>query len=371
MTLKIEKSKLGAAVAILQRVINAKNTLPILGNVLCKVNDDILTLIASDSEVTLQTAVPLVETDGDGQFCLPPQRLMAAIESLGDDVVTLIADTDSMKMTMQHSTGETFFPIEGGDEYPLPKEEELSEPMAVDGVALAAAIDRCLWAAANDELRAVMNGVCFRHDGTDLDIVASDGRVMVVSTLSVDAKDSYMFVLPKKAAKCLCDILTEATTIERNSVCCRIVSGAYTIMSRLIDGNYPDYTKVIPLSLRNIAAVSRRAMLTSVKRVTPFSAENVNSRLVQMSFTTDKLHLRAEDSAYAMGATDTMPIGYQGEEMEIGICGSRLAAILSKLSGEAVDVQFNAPDKPIIFEPSDQQAGHNVLMLAMPMLLGE
>ena len=377
MKLIVNKALLGEAANLLARVINPKNALPILGDVLFDVKNNEVTLTASDSEVTMSTTIGLDTMEGEGRFCVSADQLRASLAELTDEKVTIIATTESdNKFTLQHQSGETYFPIDNADEYPLPKSETLPEPVSLEGIQVREALERSLWATATDDLRPIMNGVCFALKDGWLDVVTSDGHVLVKSRINVikGAKitDEFRMTLPKKAANILSGVLSgDAVKVSWNEHSCRMEFWPYTLDMRLVEGKYPNYDAIIPEDQPLTAIVPRAFALCSLKKVLPFSSDNQGSHLIRLSFTKDRMKMTAEDFDFAKGSHDSFYIDYPHSEIEIGVSGSRLAAILSKLSGGEMQMGMTDPSRAITFEPNEQDEDCEVLMLTMPMLLNE
>ena len=377
MKLIVNKALLGEAANLLARVINPKNALPILGDVLFDVKNNEVTLTASDSEVTMSTTIGLDTMEGEGRFCVSADQLRASLSELTDEKVTIIATTESdNKFTLQHQSGETYFPIDNADEYPLPKSETLPEPVSLEGIQVREALKRSLWATATDDLRPIMNGVCFALKDGWLDVVASDGHVLVKSHINAikGAKitDEFRFIIPKKAANILSGVLSgDPVKVSWNEHSCRMEFWPYTLDMRLVEGKYPNYDAIIPTDQPLTAIVPRAFALCSLKKVLPFSPDSQGSHLLRMSLTKDRLKLTAEDFDFAKGSHDSFYVDYPHAEIEIGVSGSRLAAILSKLSGSEMQMGMTDASRAITFEPNEQDEDCEVLMLTMPMLLNE
>ena len=119
MKIIVSKSAIDGAVKNLSKVINKRNALPILGDILCEVKDQKMVMTGSDSEVIIITSIPLDMQDGEGKFCVGAKHLKDALSQLQEQPVTISVNTDSdMRLTIHHQTGEIFFPADSPDEYP-------------------------------------------------------------------------------------------------------------------------------------------------------------------------------------------------------------------------------------------------------------
>lgn len=378
MKLIVRKAAIESAATLLSRVINKKNALPILGDIMCEVKDKKMVMIASDSEVTLTTTIELEEMEGDGRFCVSATWLKDALSQLADQPLTILTTTEIDMLTIQHSTGETYFPMENADEYPLPMQAKYNETLeALNGEWLRDALKRSLWATANDDLRPVMCGVDFALSEGYLDIVASDGHVLVKSHYSVIDKVKKnrigSFIMPKKVAKIMSDVVDAAdlVNIEWNESEGHISLTGCDITFRLIEGKYPNYNRIIPTDQPLCATVPRAFMVNSIRKVIPFTAGPQDLKMLRMEFENGKLTLTGEDFDFAVGAHDTFTIKYTADPITIGVSGSRLLAIMSKLTGQECDISMTDPSRAMVIEPTEQPDDCEVLMLTMPMLLND
>jgi len=372
MKIVVNKTILGEAVVMLSKVISSKNALPILGNILCEVKNNKLTMTASDTEVTIRTEVELMKMDVDGRFCVPADKLNGALAQLSDQPLNIIANTESdMQMRIETVSGSFYFPIDHADEYPMPKLPEYGETVKIDGHMMLDAVKRCTFAMANGELRPIMCGMYFGlHEGW-LDIVASDGRALAKSHInakgvSIEAEQSM--ILPKKAANLLNKLLTSGDVeVRMSEMYGEIANSPYTLTFRLVDGKYPNYNKVIPDNQLLTAVVPRAFLMNSVRKVAPFT--NDSSNMLRLTFEHGKLTLNGDDYDMAIGATDSLDIEYTGDTLAIGVKASTLLAILSHLPGQEVDMMMTDASCAITFEPSEDPDDVEITMLTMPMLI--
>ena len=371
MKLTVNRALFASVVKPLAQVINTKNVLPILGDMLFEVKDCNLTLTASDSEVTMSTTIPLDTMEGEGRFCVPADKLTAALAEVMDEKVTIVATTESdNRFTLQHSKGETYFPLESADEYPLPATEAMNKPAHTDSKLVSDALKRALWATAHDELRPQMEGVCFSVENDMLDIVASDGHVLVKTSVNdiTDADKNMRIIVPKKAATVLAKVLSVGPLdISYNATSCRFTFTPFTLTATLTDGKYPNYNSVIPKDQPLMATASRIGVLSSLKAILPFSPDS--SKLTRLHFKDNRLTIAAEDYDMATGATSSVSVDYPHDELAIGVSGVRLATILSKLTTNEVFIHLNDPSTAIVIEQEDTDDDCDVTMLTMPMII--
>ena len=374
MRFTVSSTALGSRLAALSRVINSKNSLPILGDFLFEVAEGRLNLTASDSEVMMKTSLELTENDGDGRFCVGNHDLLEAVKGISEQPITFEVDQAANIAKINYQNGQFSLPVESADEFPQPQQVgEGATTISIATPMLAENINRSIFATARDELRPVMNGIYFDLTPDCLAIVASDGHKLVRNkVLSIRSEQPAAFILPKKPATLLKGVLGKQggdvviRFDERNA---EINFEDGTIICRLIEGRYPNYNSVIPQSNPNQLTVERLGLLAALRRVQPFS--NDSSNLIRFHVENGTLQLDAEDYDFSKTATERMSCDYNGMPMSIGFKGSSFIDILSNFDCEQLNIQLADPSRAGLVLPSQQPENQDVLMLMMPMLIND
>ncbi len=374
MRFTLSSTALAARLSALGRVINSKNSLPILGDFLFEVVDGQLRLTASDSEVVMQTVMELNETDSDGRFCVGNHDLLEAVKGISEQPITFDIDQQANIAKISYQNGMFSLPVENADEFP--QSQQIGEQATIINIptqVLADNINRSLFATAQDELRPVMNGIYFDLTPDCLAVVASDGHKLVRNKiLNIKSEQPASFILPKKPASLLKSVLGKQggdvviRFDERNA---EINFEDGVIVCRLIEGRYPNYNSVIPQSNPNQLTVDRSGLLSALRRVQPFS--NDSSNLIRFHVENGTLQLDAEDYDFSKTATERMACDYNGMPMSIGFKGSSFIEILSNFECQEVVIQLADPSRAGLVLPSEQPADQDVLMLMMPMLIND
>ncbi len=374
MRFTVSSTALSSRLVALSRVINSKNSLPILGDFLFEVVDGRLNLTASDSEVMMKTSIDLTDNDGNGRFCVGNHDLLEAVKGISEQPITFDVDQTANIAKIGYQNGMFSLPVESADEFPQP--QQIGEGANVINIAtatLAENINRSIFATAQDELRPVMNGIYFDLTPDYLAIVASDGHKLVRNkVLNVKSEQPAAFILPKKPAALLKGVLGKQggdvviRFDERNA---EINFEEGTIICRLIEGRYPNYNSVIPQSNPNTLTVDRLGLLAALRRVQPFS--NDSSNLIRFHVENGTLQLDAEDYDFSKTATEKMSCDYNGMPMSIGFKGSSFIEILGNFDCEQVVIQLADPSRAGLVLPLEQPENQDVLMLMMPMLIND
>ena len=374
MRFTVSSTALSSKLNALAKVINSKNSLPILADFLFDIQDNVLYLTASDSENVINTQMELTESDANGRFAINNHDLLEAIKGFSEQPITFDVNLQDNIAKISYQNGLFSLPVENADEYPQsqPITEGINTIVMPSNV-LADNINRSLFATAQDELRPVMNGIYFDLTPEHLAVVASDGHKLVRNKVfTVQSEQPASFILPKKPAGLLKNLLqkdggdVEIKFNERNA---EINYGDGRLSCRLIEGRYPNYNSVIPQNDTNTLTVDRLALLAALRRVQPFA--NDSSNLIRFHVEGSTLQLDAEDFDFSKTATERMICDYNGQPMSIGFKGSAFIEILTNFDCEEVVIQLADPSRAGLVIPSEQPEGQDVLMLMMPMLLND
>ncbi len=374
MRFTLSSTALSSKLVALSRVINSKNSLPILADFIFETDGNVLRLTASDGENTIVTSVEMIECDYNGKFAIGCHNLLEAIKGFPEQPINFEVDTNTNIATIKYLNGHFALPIESTEEFPKP--QELSDNTTIITIAnniLAENINRSLFATAQEELRPVMNGIYFDLTEDSLNIVASDGHKLVRNKIySVKNSTPASFIMPKKPATLLKNLLGkdgDVVTISFDDRNAEINYGDGVLTCRLIEGRYPNYNSVIPQSNPNQITIDRVALLSALRRVQPFS--NDSSNLIRFRIEQNMLQLDAEDFDFSKTATERMSCEYYGAPMSIGFKGGSFIEILSNFECQDIIVQLADPSRAGLVIPSEQPEGQDILMLMMPMLIND
>lgn len=374
MKFTLSSTALSSKLIALSRVINSKNSLPILSDFVFEIDGTTLHLTASDSENMMKTSVELIDRDENGSFAIGSHDLLEAMKGFSEQPITFEVNRQDNLAKIIYQNGQFSLPIESSEEFPMAQHvssgvTEITIPCDI----LADNINRSVFATGQDELRPVMSGIYFDLTPDCLAIVASDGRKLVRNKVfSVKSDVPASFILPKKPASLLKGVLgKEGGDVilrfdDRNA---EISFEDGLIVCRLIEGRYPNYNSVIPQNNPNKLTVDRLVLLSALKRVQPFA--NESSNLIRFHLESGLLQLDAEDNDFSKTATEKMACEYTGQPMSIGFNGVSFVEILSNFDCQDIVLQLADPSRAGVIVPAEQPEGQDVLMLLMPMLIND
>ena len=378
MVFSISSKELCEVLVNISRVVNSKNVLPILDNIVFSVSKDILTLKASDGENTLTADITLPKAaEEEGTFSVNAKNITEAIKNLPDTPLEFSTDKAKMAIMVDYFTGKFSLPITDGSEFPIMSDmnENNTKTFTIPEGMLQENIARSIFATANEELRPVMNGIYFDFKTENLTVVASDGHLLVRNIIhtikAADDGSAGGFILPKKPSQILKTILRrtseENITVSFDGSQAIIKAETYTMQCKLIEGRYPNYNSVIPQNNSMIVIANRASLIAVLKRVSPFS--NENSQLICVHVEPGKMQLSTEDYDFSMKASEDLTCNYDGDTMDIGLKGPKVLEILNNINSEEVEIQMADPARPVLILPVEQPDDMDVLMLQMPMLI--
>ena len=358
----------------ISRVINSKNTLPILDCFLLDLKNNILTLTAADSETRLETLVEVSSTEGEGSLAINAKNLLDPLRELPDQPLTFDINDETLEVFIYYHNGKYNFVGLKGDEYPEPKKlKDSALKLTIDAETLFSGINRTVFATADDELRPVMNGIYFDITADDLTFVASDGHKLVrVTTTEAKGEGRSSFILSKKPANLLKSLLPKENgpvEIEFDENNAYISMSSYKMVCRFVEGRYPNYNSVIPQNNPNSLTLDRLALLNALKRVSVFS--NAASSLVKLQLSEDKILVSAQDIDFLTSAEEMIPCSYSGNVMNIGFKAAFLIDILNNIPSSDVRIELSDPSRAGLILPVEKEENEDMLTLLMPMMLND
>lgn len=374
MTLKVSSSALFERLTSVNRVLNSKNSFPILNCYLFDIHGLTMTITASDSETTLITTVELIESSQDARFCIKAKTIQDSLKEIADQPIVFDVNLDTMEIHGEYQNGSFNIVGERADEYPATnllgddvRRFEIPEAM------LLAGINQSLFATSDDEVRPVMTGIYFDFTPENLVFVSTDGRKLVrKKEYSIHCDEQMGFILPKKPATLLKGLLQKGDSLAQlyfSDKMAQVQTASFTLVCRLIDGRYPNYNSVIPQNNPYRAIVDRTALISALKRVLVFSSQS--SALIKLSFRQNQLVVSGQDIDYSTSAEERLMVEYDSPNINIGFKGTLLLDILGNIDCQEVAFELADPSRAGLITPAEQKEGEELLMLLMPMMLND
>lgn len=358
----------------ISRVINSKNSLPILDCFLIELQDGTLSMTASDNETTLSTSIEVSDYEEDGRFAVSSKTLLEALKEIPEQPLSFQINSSNLEITVQYQNGKYSLMGQSADEYPqAPELNEGAVKVVMGADILTTGINRSLFATADDELRPVMNGIYFDITTEDITLVASDGHKLVRNkTYAAHGEEKAAFILPKKPANLLKNLLpkeqgdVQIGFDDRNAT---FTLENYRMVCRLIEGRYPNYNSVIPQNNPHKAIIDRASFISALRRVSVFSSQA--SSLIKLSLSENMMKISAQDIDFSTSAEESLICQYDGNAMSIGFKSSFLIDILNNIASQNVIIELADPSRAGVVVPEEQEENEDLLMLLMPMMLND
>ncbi len=370
MRLTIERAALLRALGHVQSVVERRNTIPILSNVLLRAEDGKLALSATDMDLEMVATVGALGTRS-GATTVPAHTLYDIVRKVREGAqIELEASGDKGAMTLRSGRSTFTLACLPPEDYPLMTGGELANNFTLSSADLRRLIDRTRFAISTEETRYYLNGIYLHaarsNDVSMLRAVATDGHRLARMEIALPEGAAGMpgIIVPRKAVTELRKLLDEVdqdVMISLSDTKIRFAFGATVLTSKLIDGTFPDYDRVIPTGNDRILEVNCKEFAEAVDRVSTISTEK--SRAVKLSIERNSLTLSATSPENGT-ATEELEVRYTAGPLEIGFNSRYLLDIADQIEGEGARFAMADAGSPtVVADVSDASA----LYVLMPM----
>lgn len=344
MNLTIAKDQIIAGLQAVQNVVSNRTTLPILSNVLMRAEKDHVEFTATDLDVTVACPVE-AKVSKPGATTVPVKKLFGIVRELNGGEIEI--ETDEKNVTSIRC-GSSYFKINGlsAEEFPpLPKFKD-DKKVSLQQETVHSMLKKTAFAVSTDESRYVLNGIFISLKEGKMTLVATDGRrlALVDEEVEVSEKSSGEFIVPAKAVNELNRLLQEKGQVEikfgenQASFALKDEKGfSVLLITKLIEGNYPNYRQVIPGEAKERIALGREELLQALRRAEIMTSEKANS--IKMAFGKNQLAITA-NSPEVGEARETLAVNYKGKEIAIAFNPRYLIDPLAALSEDEVFIEL-------------------------------
>jgi len=343
MNISITKDQIIAGLQAVQNVVSTRTTLPILSNVLLRAEGGHVEFTATDLDVSVTCKVE-AKVIKSGATTLPVKKLFSIVRELNGEIEI---ETDEKNISSIRS-GSSFFKIHGlsADEFPpLPKFKD-DKKVLLPQENIRAMIRKTSFAVSTDESRYVLNGIFISLKEGKMTFVATDGRrlALVDEEVDISEKSAGEFIVPAKAVNELNRLLQDKGDVElkfgenQASFALKNETGfSVLLITKLIEGNYPNYRQVIPGEAKERIGVGREELVQALRRAEIMTSEKANS--VKLAFGKNLLTITA-NSPEVGEARETMAINYKGKELAIAFNPRYLIDPLNALGEDEVFIEL-------------------------------
>jgi len=368
MRLTIDKPSLAKALAHVASVVERRNTIPILSNVLLAAGANELKLTATDLDMELVETVPCT-SKGEGAITVPAHMFYDIVRKLPEGTdIELARDAEQERLVITSGPAQFSLQTLPADNFPALSVDDLGHAFTLPAANLKRLIEKTRFAISTEETRYYLNGIYLHEAETDgkstLRAVATDGHrlAQVELLLPSGAKGMPGVIVPRKTVLELSKLVEDAdgeVRIELSPSKVRVSAGRVVLTSKLIDGTFPDYERVIPQANDKRMEVDNVAFAQAVDRVSTLSSDK--GRAVKLALADGKLTLSVNNPDSG-SATEELAVDYGYDPLEIGFNARYLLDISQQLDSDTAEFQLADPGSPTMVRDVKDTSALYVLM---------
>ena len=358
-------------------VISSNNTVAILNCFHFKLNENILTIKATDLETTLVSTIELdtVKIEGVDEVAVPAKMLLEILKSFSDMPLGFSVNPDNYMIDIEAGEGRYRLAGQNPETYPVLKKDDNTTRIVLPASVLVNAISKTSFATGNNEMRQQMSGIYCEINSESVTFVGTDAHKLVrYRRMDINSPETGNFILPKKPVGIVKNMILlnkedVDVVVEYNSTNVYFSFDNFYVVCRLIDGKYPNYEAAIPKENPNKLIINRSEFLNSLRRVSIFA--NQSTLQVRLLCTEKELIISSEDIENSSDAKEKIACEYEGDQMEIGFNARFLLDMVSNIDTENVMMELAHPSRAGILFPVNEEDDlkENILMLVMPVML--
>ena len=374
MKIQVSQTDLVHALGGVANVVSTKATLPILSTILFDARDGILTLAATDLDVSVVTKISSVEVDIEGKAAIPAGKFVAFVRTLPAN--TVLIEADDNHVVVRSGKAKLEEPCMDPDDFPaLPKVQDTSS-FSMPGSLLVEMIRNTVYATSRDETRPALQGVYWELFNGHFTMVATDGHRLsrVKRPVKIAKKVERKLIA---SAGGLQQVMRLAEGVDKVTIYLGEHQLSFeiqntTLHTRLVEGTFPNYEQVLPKNNTRRVICDRDSLNDGIRRV-KISADRVTN---QVRFSVDgKTMILSASGTEGSRAEDEVPIEYEGDVLSIGFNHSYVEDILKHFKTENLVIALDRPDSAAIFVPGDDASvdilASEDLCLLMPLRLND
>lgn len=375
MEFKVNSKELEKLLTKIIPAVPTRTPMPILENFLFEIKDGLLTIYATDLEISLKSSINVVAEE-NLTAVVPAKLLYEVIRSLKE--TTVVFNTEERgKINLQTENGKYTLSFMDPEEYPeIPsfpmegaEDEDLSE-ITINGEDLRYALEKTAFAMSKEEMRPAMMGTLFDFEEEGLRFVTTDGhRLANLLKKNIKHELTEQYIVPERAVSVLLKILDEKDVkVYMSKTHMSFSLNDIELITRLIGQKYPDYQTVIPLENEFKMKIKTKELHNAIKRMMLFSTSN--TRRVKFSISDNNLEISAEDLDLGASGNEKIECEYDGEALEIGFNSAYVNDMLNHVgSFNELIFKLHSPTKAVIVNPVEEKENEELMMLLMPVRL--
>ena len=363
IVLKATQDKVLAALQSVAGIVERRHTLPILANVLIRKTGASLQLTASDLEIQIRTTAELQGDTGDFTTTVGARKLIDILRTMPADQ-TVSLESNASKVILKGGKSKFTLQTLPAEDFPLVQEAATFGPMfSVPQKTLKDLLSQVAFAMAVHDIRYYLNGILFVAEGKQLSLVATDGHRLAYASATLDIEvPRQEVILPRKTVLELQRLLSDAEgaiDMQFANNQAKFSFGGMEFVTKLVEGKFPDYNRVIPKNHRNSITLGRAALLATLQRTAILTSDKFKG--VRLSVEPGCLRV-ASNNAEQEEAVDELDIDYGGDTIEIGFNVTYLIDALSNMGQDMVKLELSDGNSSALFTIPDNATFKYVVM---------
>ena len=363
MKLSIERASLLKALGHVQNVVERRNTIPILSNVLMNAENNTISLIATDLDIEISEDT-VAEVSAPGQITAPAHILYDIARKLPDGAQVSLQINAEDRLDIDAGRSHFTLPLLPSGDFPKMTADGFTHNFSLPAQALRRLIDKTRFAISTEETRYYLNGIYIHAHNGLLRAVATDGHRLALAEMSLPsgAKGLPGIIIPRKTVaevRRLIDNGEDNVALSISEAKIRFTYGSAILTSKLIDGTFPDYERVIPKGNEKELTIDNKVFANAVDRVATISAEK--SRSVKVALSQDNLALTVNNPESG-NAHEELIVDYSADPLEIGFNAKYLLDVAAQIEGRDATFYLDSPASPALVKDSEDTSCLFVLM---------
>ena len=363
IVLKTTQDKLLAALQSVSGIVERRHTLPVLANVLLRKSGEATQLTTSDLEIQIRTTAELGGDTGDFTTTVGARKLIDILKTMSADQ-TVSLENNQSKLILKGGKSRFTLQTLPAEDFPLVQEATNFGPaFSVPQKTLKTLLSQVSFAMAVQDIRYYLNGILFVAEGKKLTLVATDGHRLAFSSADLEVEvPKQEVILPRKTVLELQRLLSDADgAIEMQFAGnqAKFSFGGMEFVTKLVEGKFPDYNRVIPRNHHNIITLGRAPLLASLQRTAIMTSEKFKG--VRLNIEPGSLRV-ASNNAEQEEAQDELDIDYGGDNIEIGFNVTYLLDVLANMGQDMVKLELADGNSSVVFGIPDNPHFKYVVM---------
>jgi DNA polymerase-3 subunit beta len=367
MKFSVEKNRLLKSLSHVQSIVEKKSTLPILSNILLEAKGNLLVLSATDMDISITDKLTCNVIE-EGSTTISAHTIYDIIRKLPESTEIEIISNDGKILTLRAGKSKFSLGCLPKEDFPLIELGDPENQISIDPQKLLKLINKTRFAVSNEETRYFLNGIYFhkiqRENKDYLSLVATDGHRLAKFDFQQNLENIPGVIIPKKTINELCKLLAECDEeikIDLNSNKIIFFINNSILISKLIDGNFPDYKRVIPKDNDNFLKINRSNFSFAVDRVSTITNEKLP--VIKFKLMKNLINLSSANNENGM-ATEDVIAEYGGKEMDIGFNSKYILEMINNLEDQEIILNFKDSSSPVI---AHEESNPNLVYVLMPM----